>query len=163
MAIKTYEQKQTVKKKREKNTSFPSDIKPMLATLADKPFDEEGWLYEVKWDGYRAVGYINNGEVNVCSRNNKSFNDKFYPVYEALKKWKINAIVDGEIIVVNEKGISDFEDLQSWRSEADGPLAFYLFDILWLTGENLMQKPLNERKEILRSVIPSENNIIRIS
>ncbi len=163
MAIKTYEQKQTVKKKREKNTSFPSDIKPMLATLADKPFDEEGWLYEVKWDGYRAVGYINNGEVNVCSRNNKSFNDKFYPVYEALKKWKINAIVDGEIIVVNEKGISDFEDLQSWRSEADGPLAFYLFDILWLTGENLMQKPLNERKEILRSVIPSENNIIRLS
>ncbi|MGN6616090.1 MAG: non-homologous end-joining DNA ligase, partial [Ilyomonas sp.] len=163
MAIKTSEQKQTVKKKREKIPSFPSDIKPMLATLADKPFDEEGWLYEVKWDGYRAVGYINNCEVNVCSRNNKSFNDKFYPVYEALKKWKINAIVDGEIIVVNEKGISDFEDLQSWRSEADGPLAFYLFDILWLNGENLMQKPLNERKEILRSVIPSENNIIRLS
>lgn len=163
MTIKTSEQKHTVKKKREKIPSFPSDIKPMLATLADKPFDEEGWLYEVKWDGYRAVGYINNGEVNVCSRNNKSFNDKFYPVYEALKKWKINAIVDGEIIVVNEKGISDFEDLQSWRSEADGPLAFYLFDILWLNGENLMQKPLNERKEILRSVIPSENNIIRLS
>ncbi|HYJ63529.1 MAG TPA: hypothetical protein VEV62_07285, partial [Parafilimonas sp.] len=72
-------------------SSFPKNIAPMLATLVDKPFDKEGWLYEVKWDGYRAIAYLNKGEVNVCSRNNKSFNEKFYPVYNALQQWKINA------------------------------------------------------------------------
>src|SRR6266542_4489968 len=128
-----------------KRSAFPSNIKPMLATLVDKPFNEEGWLYEVKWDGYRALGFINNGTVEVRSRNNKSFNEKFYPVYDALKQWKINIVVDGEIVVVNEKGISDFEDLQTWRSEADGDLVYYLFDILWLNGKSLMNIPLKER------------------
>ena len=92
----------------------------MLATLVDKPFDEEGWLYEIKWDGYRAVAMINKGKVNLISRNNKSFNEKFYPVVEALKKWEINAIIDGEVVVLNEKGVSNFGALQNWRSEADG-------------------------------------------
>src|SRR4030095_7285543 len=98
---------------------FPANISPMLATLVDEPFDEPGWIYEVKWDGYRAIAYLNRGSVNICSRNNKSFNQKFYPVYNALLEWKINAVVDGEIMVINDKGISDFSDLQGWRSEAD--------------------------------------------
>jgi bifunctional non-homologous end joining protein LigD len=106
----------------------------MLATLVDKPFDEPGWLYEVKWDGYRAISYCSGEQVDVVSRNNKSFNEKFYPVHHALKEWNINAVIDGEIIVVNEKGISEFSDLQNWRSEADGPLVYYVFDLLWMTG-----------------------------
>src|SRR5258706_11190536 len=130
--------------KRGKKSSFPGIISPMLATLVDKPFDKPGWLYEVKWDGYRAIAYLNKGEVNIRSRNNKSFNEKFYPVYNALLPWKINAVVDGEIIVINDKGISDFGDLQAWRSEADGELIFYLFDILWLNGYDIMQLPLSE-------------------
>src|SRR5687768_6665935 len=138
---------------------FPFDLKPMLATLVDKPTDEPGWLYEVKWDGYRAIGYLNNGAVELRSRNNKSFNEKFYPVYEALQHWKINAVVDGEIIVVNEKGISDFGDLQNWRSEADGHLQYYLFDILWLDGMDLTKLPLKERREILRSIAPDDVTI----
>src|SRR4030095_6213976 len=117
----------------------------MLATLVDKPFDEPGWLYEVKWDGYRALAYLNKGKVEIRSRNNKSFNEKFYPVYLALQQWDIDAVVDGEIIVVNDKGISDFSDLQAWRSEADGRLAFYTFDILWLDGADLMNLPLIRR------------------
>ncbi len=141
---------------------FPKNIAPMLATLVDKPFDEAGWLYEVKWDGYRALAYLNKGEVDVRSRNNKSFNEKFYPVYSALQQWKINAVLDGEIIVINEKGISDFENLQHWRSEADGELIFYVFDILWYDGYDLMSIPLIERKQILQAVIP-QSNIIRIS
>jgi len=68
----------------------------MLATLVNKPFDEPGWLYEVKWDGYRAVAYCNMGKVNILSRNNKPFNEKFYPVYDALLAWGNNAVVDGE-------------------------------------------------------------------
>ncbi len=147
-----------------KGTSvFPKDLAPMLATLVDKPFDEEGWLYEVKWDGYRAVAYLNKGEVEIRSRNNKSFNEKFYPIYNVLKDWKINAVVDGEIIVQNEKGVADFSDLQQWRSEADGHLAFYVFDILWLDGKDLTQLPLVERREVLRSVIPPEHDSIKLS
>ncbi len=142
---------------------FPEDIPPMLATLVNKATDEPGWMYEIKWDGYRAIAYINNslkglalpaGEVDIRSRNNKSFNDKFYPLHAALKAWKINAIVDGEIVVLNEKGIPDFSGLQSWRSEADGQLVFYLFDILWLEGNDVMGLPLNERRSILRSIVP---------
>jgi bifunctional non-homologous end joining protein LigD len=148
--------------KKGKKTKFPEDIMPMLATLVDKPVDEPGWLYEVKWDGYRALGYMNKGEVELRSRNNKSFNEKFYPVYDALKAWGINAVVDGEIVVVNEKGVPDFSDLQGWRSEADGHLAYFLFDILWLEGMDLMNVPLAERKEILKSVVTS-NNTIKLS
>src|SRR4051812_31109555 len=73
-------------------TISPDAIEPMLATLVDKPFEEEGWTYELKWDGYRAMAFVNNGDVQLRSRNNKSFNEKFYPVYEALKKWKMNVV-----------------------------------------------------------------------
>lgn len=141
---------------------FPTNISPMLATLVDKPFDEPGWLYEVKWDGYRAVIYLNNGEVEMRSRNNKSFNEKFYAIYNALQQWKINAVLDGEIIVINEEGISTFSDLQNWRSEADGTLMLYLFDVLWFDGSNLMELPLTERKKVLNG-IASDSGIIRLS
>ena len=141
---------------------MPHDLKPMLATLVDTPFDEPGWLYEVKWDGYRVLIYLNNGEVEMRSRNNKSFNEKFYPIHDALAQWKINAVIDGEIIVANDKGISNFGNLQNWRSEADGELIFYLFDVLWMDGYDLTQLPLTERKEILQGIAPVINGI-RIS
>ncbi len=70
--------------KKGKVSKFPEEIKPMLATLVDEPVEDEGWLYEIKWDGYRALAYLNNGSVEIKSRNNKSFNEKFYPVYDAL-------------------------------------------------------------------------------
>jgi bifunctional non-homologous end joining protein LigD len=141
---------------------FPENISPMLATLVDKPFDEPGWLYEVKWDGYRTVIYLNKGITEMRSRNNKSFNEKFYAVYDALKKWKINAVLDGEIIVINDEGISNFGKLQNWRSEADGELILYLFDVLWLDGYDLMHLPLSERREILKTIVPPAGSI-RIS
>lgn len=98
-----------------KASSAPKDIEPMLATLVTQPVTENGWIYEMKWDGYRAVAYMQNGEVDICSRNNKSFNQKFYPLYETLQQWNINAVVDGEIVVVNEQGVPSFSDLQLWR------------------------------------------------
>lgn len=141
---------------------FPENISPMLATLVDKPFDEAGWLYEVKWDGYRAVIYRQGSIVEMRSRNNKSFNEKFYAVYNALKQWKINAVLDGEIVVINDEGISNFGDLQNWRSEADGELMLYLFDVLWIDGYNVMGLPLTERKQILNAIAP-DAGIIRVS
>src|SRR5689334_3354662 len=148
--------------KMKKQATFPKTIQPMLATLVDKPFDEPGWLYEIKWDGYRALALLNKGTINLISRNNKSFNEKFYPVYDALKTWKINAIVDGEVAVLNDDGIADFGSLQNWRSEADGELIYYVFDILWLNGKDLKELPLTERRDILKNNLPS-SGIIRIS
>lgn len=156
--------KAPLKKNTQQQTTpgFLSDISPMLATLVNNPPDEPGWVFEIKWDGYRAISYMNEGTVEIRSRNNKSFSEKFYPIYDALKKWNINAVVDGEIIVQTEKGVPHFEDLQGWRSEADGQLAYYLFDILWFEGKNLMGLSLSERREILKSVVPAAG-IIRLS
>lgn len=124
---------------------FPTKLMPMLATLVDKPFEEPGWVYEVKWDGYRALAFLNEGGVELKSRNDKSFNEKFYPVTEALEQLEINAVLDGEVVVVNEKGISDFGALQNWRSEADGDLLYYVFDLVWYNGKDLSGLPLTEK------------------
>ena len=149
--------------KKASKSKIPSGIKPMLATLVDKPFDDPDWVYEVKWDGYRALGFVNKGEVELLSRNNKSFNEKFYPIYQLLQQWKFNAVVDGEILVLNEKGISNFGSLQNWRSEADGELVFYIFDLLWFEGKNLMDLPLVQRQAILKEVLPTDDDHIRLS
>jgi bifunctional non-homologous end joining protein LigD len=159
--------KKPVKKKDEskprgKKRAFPSGLRPMLATLVDKPFDKEGWQFEVKWDGYRALAFMNKGKVELKSRNDKSFNEKFYAVHRALTALGMNAVLDGEIVVTNEKGISDFGALQNWRSEADGELLFYAFDILWMEGYDLTGLPLSERRDILKEHL-EVNDIIRIS
>jgi len=134
----------------------------MLATLVNKPFDQEGWLYEVKWDGYRTLALSHNTVVELKSRNDKSFNEKFYPVYNAVVNWGVNAVVDGEIVVLNDTGKSDFGSLQNWRSEADGELIYYVFDLLWLDGKDLTTLPLIERREILKQIVPNAG-IIRLS
>ena len=141
---------------------IPTGIKPMLATLVDKPFDDADWQYEVKWDGYRALAFINKGEVNLLSRNNKSFNDKFYPIYELLQRWKLDAVLDGEILVLNDKGVSNFGKLQNWRSEADGELVFYVFDILWYAGKDLTELPLTDRQAILAEILPVSDDRVRL-
>jgi bifunctional non-homologous end joining protein LigD len=143
-------------------TKFPAGIRPMLATLVDKPVDAEGWSYEIKWDGYRALAFINKGEVELRSRNDKSFNDKFYSLYNAILKWDIQAVIDGEIVVLGDNGVSDFGALQNWRSEADGALIFYAFDILWLNGKDLTKLPLYQRREILKAHLPA-SDLIRLS
>ncbi|RZL50171.1 MAG: DNA ligase D [Pedobacter sp.] len=134
---------------------FYTKLKPMLATLVDQPIDDEEWCYEIKWDGYRAVAFMNKKEIELKSRNDKSFNEKFYPIYQALKDWKLNAVVDGEVVVVNEKGTANFGALQNWRSEADGELLFYVFDIMWYEGFDLKSLPLTARRSILEQVMPN--------
>ncbi|MFC3562947.1 DNA ligase D [Pedobacter jamesrossensis] len=144
-------------------SSILKNIKPMLATLVDTPFDDADWQYEVKWDGYRALAFLNKGSVELLSRNNKSFNDKFYPIVNIFKSFKLDAIFDGEVLVLNTKGLSDFGRLQNWRSEADGELVFYVFDILWYKGKDLTSLSLVRRQAILNMVLPTDDDRIRIS
>src|SRR5215213_10939955 len=146
----------------EPKSTLPHDIKPMLASIFDEPFNSEDWQFEIKWDGYRALSYLNNGKVQLRSRNNNPFEQKYIPIYNALKQWPINAVIDGEIIVLNEEGRADFKALQDWQLEERGELVYYVFDILWLDGINVMNLPLSERQEILKQLTP-ENNVIRFS
>jgi bifunctional non-homologous end joining protein LigD len=159
---KTVPQKKNTKKKKAESSDFKEakavdfykSVTPMLATLVNAPFNEPGWLYEIKWDGYRAVAFRNNKHFDIRSRNDKSFAEKFYPVYDAICKWKTNAIVDGEIVVLNKDGQPDFGKLQNWRSEADGSLVYYVFDLLWHEGKDITTLPLIQRRELLQIIVP---------
>lgn len=148
--------------KRAPASALPRDLSPMLATLVDEPFDDEGWEYEIKWDGYRALALRKGKTTTLKSRNSKSFEEKFYPVYDALKKWDVDAVIDGEIVAVDNKGVSRFNKLQNWRSEADGELLYYIFDVLWFQGKNLTRLPLNQRMRVLKTIAPVEEGIIRV-
>jgi bifunctional non-homologous end joining protein LigD len=138
---------------------LPLTVPPMLATLVDKPFDAENWLFEVKWDGYRAIAICNKNNVSLISRNNKSFNEKFYPITAALQQLGLHAVLDGEIIISNKEGVSSFGDLQNWRSEADGELLYYVFDLLWYDGRQLYNVPLQQRRELLKEILPESPSI----
>ena len=142
---------------------MPANIKPMLATLVEQPFDDPDWVFEVKWDGYRTISYIQQGEVQLSSRNNKSFTEKYYPITKSLKEWRFNAVIDGEILVIDEEGVSNFSALQNWRSESDGEMVMYVFDLLWYEGNNLMKLPLADRQAMLKKVLPTNNDKIRLS
>jgi bifunctional non-homologous end joining protein LigD len=148
--------------KKKKRASMPKNISPMLATSYDKPFDDPEWIYEVKWDGYRALAYINKRKAELKSRNNNSFNEKFFPVYEAVRHWPVNAVVDGEVVLVNEEGLSQFHQLEEWKDVENGELVYYVFDLLWLNGYDLRHLPLVERRNILQLLVP-EDSAIRFS
>src|SRR5829696_3060016 len=121
-------------------SAMPSQLDPMLATLTEGPFTHKDWLFEIKWDGYRSIAYLNNGEVQIKSRNNLPFNSSYPEVYEALKAWPLNAVVDGEIAVLNHEGKADFGALQNWKRIKAGSIVYYLFDILWLDGISLLEQ-----------------------
>jgi ATP-dependent DNA ligase len=85
----------------------------MKATLVDEPFDDPDWIYEIKWDGYRALARVSTSGAELISRNNIAFT-KYYPIIDLLGKWNTDALIDGEVVVINDKGISDFGALQNW-------------------------------------------------
>src|SRR4051812_1532541 len=88
---------------------FPHQCKPMLATLVREPFDREGWVFELKWDGYRAMAEIQRGHVELYSRKGNSFNEKYSPIVSTLAKLKHDAVMDGEVVVFDAKGRSQFQ------------------------------------------------------
>jgi bifunctional non-homologous end joining protein LigD len=149
--------------KKGRKSKIPANIKPMLATLVNEPFDDPDWIYEVKWDGYRALAYVNKGKATLSSRNNKSFTEKYYPITAAMEDWTINAVLDGEILVIEKDGKANFSALQNWRSEADGDLVYYAFDLLWYEGKDIMGLPLSERQAILKEILPTNDDRVRLS
>jgi len=131
----------------------------MLTTLVDEPFDNEDWLFEIKWDGYRAIGSVIKGKAALYSRNNLSFNKRFPQITDALGEIPFDVVLDGEVVSLDEEGLSRFQFLQNWQRDKEGELAYYVFDILWLDGYDLTQLPLVERKKILQEILPATDGI----
>ena len=124
-------------------------IKPMLARLSPQMIDEPTWIYEMKYDGYRLVSTIRDGTVEMVSRNGKSFNNVYGELAEELSTIMESVILDGEIVVENSKGVSDFQLLQNYRTTREGTLKYYVFDLLYLNGHSTTDFPLVKRKELL--------------
>jgi len=134
----------------------------MLARQTDKPFDSGDWLFEIKWDGYRAIAEVDEGGVKLYSRNGNAFNKQFSIIAEALVKGKTKAIYDGEIVALNHEGKPDFQLLQHYNDHPDTFICYYVFDLLSLNGKSLEGLPLIERKKLLQQHL-STNPIIRYS
>ncbi|MFA4901556.1 MAG: non-homologous end-joining DNA ligase [Desulfobaccales bacterium] len=138
---------------------MPHGLKPMLATLVKEPFDHPEWLFEVKWDGYRAIAEIQAGKVSLYTRNQISLNKKFFPIAESLQKFEFDAVLDGEIVVVDDQGLPDFQMLQNYQKSGSGYLIYYVFDLLFLRGHDLLSLPLLRRKELLKEILPVAKDI----
>ena len=164
----------TPKQSGKKEVSLPDAGPPMLAQIgAGVPPSDAKWIYEVKWDGVRALCYIQNGQVRMVSRNGNLI-DRQYPELSILPhqiKAK-TAIIDGEIAALNERGVPSFELLQRRINVADAssvatlarhhPVVFYAFDLLYLDGRDLRGLPLVERKRMLKEVLQT-NDVVRYS
>ncbi|MCJ7617023.1 MAG: hypothetical protein MUO43_10860, partial [Desulfobacterales bacterium] len=125
---------------------------PMLASLVEKPFDNSDWIFEIKWDGYRAIAEINKDDVVLISRNRASFNTRFPAIVDTLKKMRITAVLDGEIVVVDSDGRPGFQLLQKYLKNRKGALVYYVFDILYYEGYELTDLALIFRKRLLKEV-----------
>ncbi|MBI5074002.1 MAG: hypothetical protein HZB62_02350 [Nitrospirae bacterium] len=133
---------------------MPHAVQPMLATTAKEPFDHPDWIFEVKWDGYRAIAEIRDGDVALYSRNLISLDRKFGLIVKALQTFRDDAVLDGEIVVVDDQGRPDFEMLQGYKKAGRGHLIYYVFDLLHFHGHDLTALPLLSRKKILKQVLP---------
>src|SRR5690606_15971515 len=109
-------------------------IRPMLASRAPSIFSKPGWIYELKWDGYRLLANIKEGRVNLYSRNGIIYNHKFPPLYTNLKAIPYDTVLDGEVVILNEEGIPEFQKLQNYAEDTSGELRYYIFDVLFLNG-----------------------------
>ena len=144
------------------NEKLSRYITPMLAQIHDEPFDNEEWIFEIKWDGYRAIAEIERNEVKLYSRNGLSFLRLYPAVAEALRKIKDEAVLDGEIVVLNEKNQPDFQKLQQYDHNPSLTIQYYVFDCLSHKGKSITHLPLVERKEIAKKIV-GNNKIIKYS
>ncbi len=135
-------------------------IKPMLAGTATKVFNDPAWIYELKWDGYRALAHIEDHKVALYSRNGLGYNTKFPRLVKDLEEIEHSVILDGEIVILNEDGLPEFSKLQKYDGGKKEVLRYYIFDMLFLNGHPMTGLALTERKSLIPEVI--ENLILTV-
>lgn len=148
---------------RKPKTKLPfDDLSPSLATLTDKIPRGKDWVFEIKYDGYRMIAFVQNGKVKLLSRNKVDYTSKFKDICESLKNIDEEAfVVDGEIVAFDDKGRSDFGLLQEGIKKGNGNFHFVIFDLLALNNEDLRNHPLKERKTKLeRLLFKARENLI---
>ena len=141
-------------------------IPPMKCKLVATPPQGSEWIYEIKFDGFRALAIKRGAEVQLLSRNNKSLNGRFPAMVDAVRALPFkNGIVDGEIVALDEVGRSSFQLLQMFQmpGQPKAPLSFYAFDLLNLEGKDLTSLPLRKRKELLQELLTAEHEPVRFS
>jgi bifunctional non-homologous end joining protein LigD len=152
---------------------MPTAIQPMLASIAEDPFDDPNWLFEIKWDGYRVVSFIENGKVRMVSRNQNDLGPRYPELRELAKLVNAKtAILDGEVVVLDEQGRPSFSLMQQRTgirahgrqaaARPDLPILYYVFDLLYLDGYDLRGVGLDDRKRALRQIL-SSGELVRFS
>ena len=152
---------------------MPTAIQPMLASIAEDPFDDPNWLFEIKWDGYRVVSFIENGKVRMVSRNQNDLGPRYPELRELPKLVKAKtAILDGEVVVLDEQGRPSFSLMQQRTgirahgrqaaARPDLPILYYVFDLIYLDGYDLRGVGLDDRKRALRQIL-SSGELVRFS
>jgi bifunctional non-homologous end joining protein LigD len=143
----------------------PHFIEPMKPRLLESPPTAGDWIYELKFDGIRAIAVKNGGKVNLISRNGNELRARFPEIADAVKKLSIQkCVIDGEIVALDEEGRSSFQLLQALELEGrKPPVCFYVFDLLQLDGKSLIKLPLGQRKELLAKICEDVADPIRFS
>ena len=152
---------------------MPTSITPMLATSIEEPFDSPDWLFEIKWDGYRAVAFIKDGKARLVSRNQNDLTGQFSELQGLAQFVKAEtAVLDGEIVALDEQGRSSFSLMQQRTGirsggrrvagRSDLQVVYYVFDLIYADGYDLRQVPLEERKNALSQLI-TQNRLVRYS
>jgi bifunctional non-homologous end joining protein LigD len=153
-----------------KRAAFPKEVSPMLATLADAPFTLDGWFFEPKLDGVRAIAYIKDGECRLSSRRGNNLTANYPAVCKGLSGYDENFVFDGEVVALDENGRPSFQYLQqstgglrSFGGNKDNVseaiLVYYVFDILYAAGKDLTDLPVVERKKILDAVLKTNETV----
>lgn len=153
---------------------MPATIHPMLATLVDKPFDNPQWLFEIKWDGYRSLAFLDGGKARLVSRNQNDMTSQYPELRDLPGHVRARtAILDGEIVALDDAGRPSFSLMQQ-RTGISGngrriraadrtvPIAYYVFDLLYLEGYDLTRVDLEKRKQVLAGIIAG-SGLVRYS
>ncbi|MFJ4373318.1 DNA ligase D [Pseudomonas japonica] len=145
-------------------SALPPSLDPQLATLVDSPPPGD-WGYEIKFDGYRILARIDQGEVRLFTRNGHDWTAKLAHQVAALKQLELeSAWLDGEMVVADENGVADFQALQNaFDNEHDEKIIYYLFDLPWLNGHDLRQLPLEQRRAALEQLLADPPALLRYS
>jgi bifunctional non-homologous end joining protein LigD len=153
-------------KKREEGSSSGKGRRayaPMLATLVEEVPKGSGWLFEVKWDGYRALAYVRGGDAHLVSRNGNDLTERFANVAkEVAKAVKTpDCVLDGEVCALDEQGRPSFSAMQ--QAKPGTPIVYEVFDVLEIEGEPLVGVPLRDRRERLEALLDRRNRTVRLS
>lgn len=150
-----------------KRTSLPRWIAPELATLVKQPPLEDEWIHEIKFDGYRILARLHEGKAALFTRSGLDWTRRFPTIAAAVAGLPArSALLDGEIVVLDRKGVSRFQDLQSAiRDDQEDVITYFAFDLLHLGGRDLRELPLEERKQQLAKLlrVPKKNSVLRVS